>query len=154
MKISQFFCYLLRGSYYICTVNNVKHYVSDIYKLKNNKKMKRIMNVLKNEIFNLYNTINNLVKKVTASQETYLKDRTNETQFSNWSETVKDLQKAESDMRYLRSAYATICNACEVEPMTVEEIVAEKNGKAVKKAERKERKAAVNKDENTDGEAK
>ena len=38
--------------------------------------------------------------------------------------------------------------------MTVEEIVAEKNGKAVKKAERKERKAAVNKDENTDGEAK
>ena len=64
------------------------------------------MNVLKNEIFNLYNTINNLVKKVTASQETYLKDRTNETQFSNWSETVKDLQKAESDMRYLRSAYA------------------------------------------------
>ena len=112
------------------------------------------MNVLKNEIFKQHSSINGLVKKVAVSQESYLKNRSNEALFNIWSENVKDLQKVESNVRYLRSAYATICNACEVEPMTVEEIVAEKNGKAVKKAERKERKTVVNKNENTDGEVK
>ncbi len=116
--------------------------------------MKHILNVLKNEIFNLHNTINDLVKKVTVSQESYLKDRTNETLFKNWSEKVKDLQKSESDMRYLRSAYATICSACEIEPMSVEDIVGERTARESKKAERKERKVAVKKDEKVDGEKK
>ncbi len=116
--------------------------------------MKHILNVMKNEIFNLHNTINDLVKKVTVSQESYLKDRTNETLFKNWSEKVKDLQKSESDMRYLRSAYATICTACEIEPMSVEDIVGERTARESKKAERKERKVAVKKDEKTDGEKK
>ena len=102
--------------------------------------MKHILNVLKNEIFKLHNTINDLVKKVTVSQESYLNDRKNEALFNSWSETVKDLQKSESDMRHLRSAYATVCAACEVEPMTVEEIVGERTARATKKAERKERK--------------
>ena len=116
--------------------------------------MKHILNVLKNEIFNLHNTINDLVKKVTVSQESYLPDRTNETLFKNWSEKVKDLQKSESDMRYLRSAYATICSACEIEPMSVEDIVGERTARESKKAERKERKVAVKKDEKVDGEKK
>ena len=106
--------------------------------------MKHILNILKNEIFNHHKLIDTLVKKVTVCQESYLKDRTNEPLFNSWSESVKDLQKAESDMRYLRSAYATICNACEVEPMTVEELVGEKNTKAAKKVEKKAHKQAVN----------
>ena len=116
--------------------------------------MKHILNVLKNEIFNHNKAINDLVKKVTVSQEAYLKDRTNESLFNSWSETVKDLQKYESDMRYLRSAYATICTACEIEPMSVEDIVGKRTARDSKKAERKERKVAVKKDEKTDGEKK
>ncbi len=115
--------------------------------------MKHIINVLKNEIFNHNKAINDLVKKVTVSQEAYLKDRTNEALFNSWSETVKDLQKYESDMRYLRSAYATICTACETEPMTVEEIVGERTVRETKKAERKEkkeRKPEVKKNEKAD----
>ena len=112
--------------------------------------MKHIINVLKNEIFNHNKAINDLVKKVTVSQEAYLKDRTNESLFNSWSETVKDLQKHESDMRYLRSAYATICTACETEPMTVEEIVGERTVRETKKAERKVRKAEVKKVEKAD----
>ena len=54
--------------------------------------MKHILNVLKNEIFKHHNTISDLVKKVTVSQESYLNDRSNEAQFNNWSNTVKDLQ--------------------------------------------------------------
>lgn len=113
--------------------------------------MKHILNVLKNEIFKHHNTISDLVKKVTVSQESYLNDRSNEAQFNNWSNTVKDLQKSESDMRYLRSAYAT---ACEVEPMTVEEIVSERTARETKKVERKERKAAIKKSDKADGEKK
>ncbi len=116
--------------------------------------MKYIMNVLKNEIFNNHNSINDLIKKVTVSQEAYLKDRSDEALFNNWSEKVKDLQKHESDMRYLRSAYVTICSACEVEPMTVEEIVNERTAKESKKAERKERKVLAKKDGKTDEEKK
>ena len=101
--------------------------------------MKHIMNVLKNEIFKLHNTIDGLVKKVTISQESYLNDRSNEALFDIWSERVKEMQKAESDMRHLRSAYATICNACEVEPLSVEDIVAEKDARAAKKAAKKEK---------------
>lgn len=96
--------------------------------------MKHIINILKNEIFKQFSSIDGLVKKVAISQESYLKDRSNESLFKIWSENVKDLQKTESNVRYLRSAYATICNACEVEPMTVEEIVAEKKIKAQKRA--------------------
>lgn len=88
--------------------------------------MKQIINVLKNEIFNQNQESEELVKKVTISQESYLKDRSNEALFNIWSDNVKQLQKVESNMRYLKSAYATICNACEVEPMSVEDIVAEK----------------------------
>lgn len=116
--------------------------------------MKHILNVLKNEIFNIHNTINDLVKKVTVSQESYLNDRSNDALFNSWSEKVKDLQKAESDMRYLRSAYSTICTACEVEPMTVEEIVSERTARETKKVERKERKAAIKKSDKADGEKK
>lgn len=116
--------------------------------------MRHILNILKNEIFNYHNTINGLVKKVTVSQDSYLKDRSNEPLFNVWSESVKDLQKAESDLRYLRSAYATICSACETEPMSVEEIIAEKNARAAKKAERKERKSQVSKNDRKDEEGK
>lgn len=105
--------------------------------------MKHIMNVLKNEIFNQHSLVEGLVKKVAISQESYLKERSNEALFNIWSESVKDLQKTESNIRYLRSAYATICNACEVEPMTVDEIMAEKKVRETKKAERKEKKAAI-----------
>lgn len=101
------------------------------------------MNVLKNEIFNQHSLVEGLVKKVAISQESYLKERSNEALFNIWSESVKDLQKTESNIRYLRSAYATICNACEVEPMTVDEIMAEKKVRETKKAERKEKKAAI-----------
>ena len=119
--------------------------------------MKYIMNVLKNEIFNQFSNIEGLVKKVTVSQESYLKDRGNESLYDQWSENVQKLQKSESDMRYLKSAYATICNACEVEPMTVEAIVSERTVKAEKRAARKEskeRKPNVKKNEKEDGESK
>ena len=119
--------------------------------------MKHIMNVLKNEIFNQHSLVEGLVKKVAISQESYLNDRSNESLFNIWSENVKDLQKTESNIRYLRSAYATICSACGVEPMTVEEIVGEKKVRETKKAERKERKerkSEVVKDEKKDGEKK
>ena len=98
--------------------------------------MKHILNVLKNEIFNQNNQTDGLVKKITASQEAYLKDRKNEKLFNVWSENVKGLQKVESNQRYLLSTYATICAACETEPMTIEEIIAEKSAKATKKASR------------------
>jgi len=119
--------------------------------------MKHIMNVLKNEIFNQHSLVEGLVKKVAISQESYLKERSNEALFNIWSESVKDLQKTESNIRYLRSAYATICNACGVEPMTVDEIMSEKKVRETKKAERKERKerkSEVKKDEKADGEKK
>ena len=96
--------------------------------------MKHIINILKNEIFKQFSSVDDLVKKVAISQESYLKDRSNESLFNIWSENVKDLQKTESNVRYLRSAYATICNACEVEPLTVEEIVAEKTARTAKRA--------------------
>ena len=101
--------------------------------------MKHIMNVLKNEIFKQHSSINGLVKKVAVSQESYLKNRSNEALFNIWSENVKDLQKVESNVRYLRSAYATICNACEVEPLSVEEILAEKDARVAKKAAKKDK---------------
>ena len=97
--------------------------------------MKHIMNVLKNKIFNQHSLVEGLVKKVAISQESYLKERSNESLFNIWSENVKDLQKTESNIRYLRSAYATICGACGVEPLT---------------AERKERKSATKKNDKTD----
>lgn len=112
--------------------------------------MKHILNVLKNEIFNRHNLIDSLVKKVTVTQESYLKNRTSEPLFNTWSEAVKEMQKAESDMRYLRSAYATICTACETEPMTVEEIVGERTARETKKAERRVRKAEVKKNAKAD----
>ena len=99
--------------------------------------MRNILSMMKTEIFNLYSTIDELVKKVTKSQASYLKDRGNEDLYKQWSENVKDLQKAESNLRYLKTAYATVCEACEVEPMTVEEIVAEKTEKAARKSARK-----------------
>lgn len=99
--------------------------------------MRNILSMMKTEIFNLYSTIDELVKKVTNSQTSYLKDRGNEALYNQWSENVKDLQKAESNLRYLKTAYATVCEACEVEPMTVEEIVAEKTEKAARKSARK-----------------
>lgn len=95
--------------------------------------MKHIINVLKNEIFNQEQTVNDLVKKVTISQDAYLKDRSNEAFFNIWSDRVKELQKTESNLRYLRSAYVTMCNACEVEPLTNEEIIAEKSNKKARK---------------------
>ena len=116
--------------------------------------MKHIMNVLKNEIFNQHSLVEGLVKKVAISQESYLKERSNESLFNIWSENVKDLQKTESNIRYLRSAYATICGACGVEPLTVEEIVSERTARETKKAERKERKSATKKNDKTDGENK
>ena len=99
--------------------------------------MRNILSMMKTEIFNLYSTIDELVKKVTNSQASYLKERGNEALYNQWSENVKDLQKAESNLRYLKTAYATVCEACEVEPMTVEEIVAEKTEKAARKSARK-----------------
>ena len=53
--------------------------------------MKHILNILKNEIFKLNNSINDLVKKVTVSQDSYLKDRTNEGLFNIWSESGNPL---------------------------------------------------------------
>ena len=109
--------------------------------------MKHIMNVLKNEIFKLHSVMSGLVKKVTISQESYLNNRSNEALFNIWSENVKNLQKAESDMRYLRSAYSTICSACEVDPLSVEEIVAERDARAAKKAAKKEKQPKVKKNQ-------
>ncbi len=100
--------------------------------------MKHIMNVLKNEIFNQNTNLESLIKKVTVSQESYLKDRSNDGLFSIWSEAVKELQKTESNLRSLRNAYSIICKACDVEPKTISEIVAEKS-------QRKERKPRAKK---------
>lgn len=105
--------------------------------------MKHIVNVLKNEIFNQNNLIDGLIKKVTISQESYLNDRGNEPLFNIWSENVKELQKVESNLRYLKSAYVTMCNACEIEPQSLDEIVNEK-------AERKPRKARAKKNQNVE----
>lgn len=105
--------------------------------------MKHIVNVLKNEIFNQNNLISGLIKKVTISQESYLNDRGNEPLFNIWSENVKELQKVESNLRYLKSAYVTMCNACEIEPQSLDEIVNEK-------AERKPRKLRAKKNQNVE----
>ena len=99
--------------------------------------MKHILRVLKNEIFTQSKQTEKLVQKVADSQTAYLADRGNETLYNTWSDRVKELQKKESDMRYLKSAYATICTACEIEPMTVEEIIAEKSARTEKKASKK-----------------
>lgn len=99
--------------------------------------MKHIVNVLKNEIFNQNNIINDLVKKVEISQSSYLKDRGNEAFFNIWSNNVVELQKAESNIRYLKSAYVTMCNACEIEPMAINEIIAEKENKKTRKQREK-----------------
>ncbi len=102
--------------------------------------MKNIINVLKNEIFNQTNSMESLIKKVTVAQESYLKDRSNDGLFSIWSEAVTEMQKTESNLRALRNAYSIICKACEVEPKTIEEIIAEKS-------QRKERKPRTKKNE-------
>ena len=98
--------------------------------------MKQIINVLKNEIFNQEQTLNDLVKRVAIAQESYLGNRSNEAFFTIWSDRVKELQKTESNLRHLRSAYVTICNACEIEPLSNEEIIAEKSVKQAKKESR------------------
>lgn len=108
--------------------------------------MKHIVNVLKNEIFNQNNLIDGLIKKVTISQESYLNDRSNEALFNIWSENVQELQKVESNLRYLKSAYVTMCNACEIEPQSLDEIVNEK-------AERKPRKPRAKKNQNVESKA-
>ena len=91
--------------------------------------MKHILNVLKNEMYSQNVELESLVKKVTISQESYLKDRSNEALFNIWSENITGLQKIEQNLRYLRTAYSTICMACEVEPQTLEEIIAEKSNR-------------------------
>lgn len=99
--------------------------------------MKHIINFLKTEIYKQFSNIDGLVKKVTISQESFLKERSNEALFNIWSENVKNLNTVESNLHTLHSAYATICSGCGIEPMSVEDIVAEKNSKAEKKALRK-----------------
>lgn len=99
--------------------------------------MKHIVNALKNEIFNQNNLINDLVKRVEISQASYLKDRGNEALFNIWSNNVVELQKVESNIRYLKSAYVTMCNACEIEPMAINAIIAEKASKKVRKPREK-----------------
>ena len=96
--------------------------------------MKHIVNILKNEIFNQTKQSEELVKKVTVSQESYLKDRSNEAFYKIWSDDVQELQKKENNLRYLRNAYVTMCEACGIEPLTNIEIVAEKSDKKAKKA--------------------
>lgn len=88
--------------------------------------MKHIINVLKRELFNQNTIVEGLIKKVEVSQNAYYKNRSNEAFFNIWSDNVKQLQKAESNINYLRSAYVTICNACEIEPMSFEAIIKEK----------------------------
>ena len=109
--------------------------------------MKHILNVLKNEIFIQNKESERLVEKVAASQQAFLADRTNECLYNDWSNQVKELQKRESNLRYLKSAYITMCNACEVEPMSVEDILAEKGAKQTKKSSRDTVKKTVKKDE-------
>ena len=105
--------------------------------------MRHIVNVLKNEIFNQNTLIDGLIKKVTISQESYLKDRSNEAFFSIWSQNVKELQKVESNLRYLKTAYVTMCKACEIEPQSLDDIINEK-------AERKPRKPRAKKSQNVE----
>ena len=102
--------------------------------------MKHVLNVLKNEIFNQNKQTETLVQKVAVSQEAYMADRKNEALFNTWSDQVKELQKRESNMRYLKSAYVTICNACEVEPKSIDEILAEKGARVEKKNSRRQAK--------------
>ena len=89
--------------------------------------MKQILNVLKNEIFNQKQSLNDLVNKVAIAQESFMNERSNDALYKIWSDHIKDLQKTESNLRHLRSAYVTMCDACEIEPLSNEEIVAEKN---------------------------
>lgn len=98
--------------------------------------MKHILNVLKNEIFFQTKQIDDLVKNVTISQESYLKDRNNEELFNSWSNNVNALQKTEANLKSLRSAYVILCKACDVEAMTNEEIIAEKTAKKAKKVQK------------------
>lgn len=102
--------------------------------------MKHILNVLKNEIFTQNSSIDGLVKKVNISQKSYMSDRGNEMLFKVWSDAVQELQNTEQNLWYLKSAYSTLCSACNVEPMSVEEIVAEKTKKIEKKAAKKSEK--------------
>ena len=99
--------------------------------------MKHILNVIKNEIFEQNSSIDDLIKKVSISQQSYMKDRGNEALFNIWNENMKELQKTEQNLWYLKSAYSTLCTACEVEPQTIEEIMAEKTAKKAKKASKK-----------------
>ena len=61
---------------------------------------------------------------------------------------IPDLALAES----YRQAATQICEACGTEPMSNEDIVAEKTAKAVRKSERKSRKSEIKQDESKDGE--
>lgn len=99
--------------------------------------MKHIINVIKNEIFNQHNDIEGLVKKVEISQQSYMADRGNEALFKLWSENMQELQKTEQNFLALKSAYSTLCNSCNIEPKTVEEIVAEKTTRKEKKQSKK-----------------
>jgi|GEM_PF-6907120 len=103
--------------------------------------MKQILNVLKNEIFSQTKQIDGLVKKITASQDAYLKDRSNEELFNSWSGNVSSLQKVEGNLKALRTAYITLCGACGVEPLSNDQIVAEKAAKKAKKSSKKEENA-------------
>lgn len=109
--------------------------------------MKHIANVLKSEIFNQNSIITDLIKKVTVSQDSYLKDRNNEAFFNIWLQNVKELQQAEANIRALKSAYVTICKACGIEPQTVNEIIAEKSEKKARKPRAKKSQNVEQKEE-------
>ena len=138
-----FFHYLLfhfKSSCYIYSAQLKTLCIRNLTTILITKMMKNIISMLRSEIYSQFLGIDNLVKAVTVSQDSYLKDRTNKSFFNIWSENVKKLQKAESDIHYMHSAYVTLCEGCGIEPMSVEDIVAEKKIKAQRRALNKDKK--------------
>jgi len=101
--------------------------------------MKHILSAVKAQLVERLTNTENLVKKVTIAQEAYRGDTSNEFLFNNWMNAMEELSKNEQVIRHLKSAYRSMCSACEVEEQTVEDILQEAVAKQAKKAARKPR---------------
>lgn len=116
--------------------------------------MKHILSSIKKELVNSFNLSESLAKKVSVAQEAYFKDKNNEFLFKNWLSSMEELSKNEQASRHLKSAYKSMCSACEVQEQEIEELLSESADRQAKKAARKPRAKKSNTETKEESQAK
>lgn len=103
--------------------------------------MKHLVNSMKREIAKQYVAIVDQSKRVQISGDSYFKDTANINFFNIWFTNVQELACMHSAYNKLLIAYKEMCKAAGVEPVSVEEIMFDKQTKEEKKAARKAKKS-------------